>query len=45
MKDLLNHQKMLLALRWLRSNPRESFTVAARLYFIEQENSVCKAWL
>jgi hypothetical protein len=44
-KDLPNHQKMLLALQWLRSNPRESPTVAARLHFIEQENSVRKAWL
>jgi hypothetical protein len=44
-KDLPNHQKMLLALQWLRSNPRESPTVAARLYFIKQEDSVRKAWL
>jgi hypothetical protein len=42
-KDLPNHQKMLLALQWLRNNPRESLTVAARFYFIEQENSVRKA--
>jgi hypothetical protein len=44
-KDLPNHQKMLLALQWLHSNPRESPTVVARLHFIEQENSVRKAWL
>jgi hypothetical protein len=42
-KDLPNHQKMLLALQWLRNNPRESLTVTARLYFIKQEDSVRKA--
>jgi hypothetical protein len=42
-KDLPNHQKMLLALQWLCNNPRESLTVVARLYFIKQKDSVRKA--
>jgi hypothetical protein len=44
-KDLSIDQKIKLALQWLRDNPRESATVAARLYYIEKEDSVRKAWL
>ena len=44
-KDLLDNQRMQLALQWLRDNPRESATVAARLYFIKKEDSVRKVWL
>jgi hypothetical protein len=36
---------MKLALEWLRENPTEKPSTAARLYHIKQEDSVRKAWL
>ena len=36
---------MKLALQWLRENPHERSTTAARIYHIQKTDSVRKAWL
>jgi hypothetical protein len=41
--DLLDKDKMKLALDWLSENPREKPSTAARLYHIKNEDSVQKA--
>jgi hypothetical protein len=43
-RDLPAKEKMKLALEWLRGNPTESPTTAARIYHIEKEDSVLRAW-
>ena len=37
--------KMNTALQWLFDNPTEASTTAARLHYIEHEDSVRKVWL
>ena len=44
-RDLPLKDRMKLALQWLRENPTESPTTAARLYHIEKEGSVRTAWM
>jgi hypothetical protein len=43
-RALPDKDKMKLALEWLCSNPTESLTAAARIYHIEKEKSVQRAW-
>jgi hypothetical protein len=43
-RDLPDKEKMQLALQWLRENPTESATTAARCHFIEKEGSLRTAW-
>ena len=43
--DLPDQDKMKLALEFLRENPHEKPSTAARLYHIVKEDSVRKAWL
>ena len=44
-RDLPDQDKMKLALEFLRENPHEKPSTAARLYYIVKEDSVRKAWL
>jgi hypothetical protein len=43
-RDLPQKDKLQLALQFLRDNPKEKSSTAARLYHIEKEGSVQKAW-
>jgi hypothetical protein len=42
-RDMPNQDKLILALEWLRENPTEKATTAARLFNIEKEDTVPKA--
>jgi len=44
-RDLPNRDKIKLALEFLHENPSETPTTAARLFHLEKEDSVRKAWL
>src|SRR5271155_5499151 len=44
-RDLPTQDKLKLAIQWLRENPTEKATTAARLFHIAKEDSVRKAWL
>ena len=44
-RDLPEKEKLKLALEFLRQNPNEKPSTAARLYDIKKENSVQKAWV
>ena len=44
LQDLPAKEKMQLALQWLRENPTESATTAARCHFIKKEASLRTAW-
>ena len=43
-RNQLDNIKMQHALDWLRENPTEKLTTAARLHFITNEQSVQQAW-
>jgi DDE superfamily endonuclease len=43
-RDIPNKDKMQLALQWLRENPTETPTTAARCHGITRERSVRQAW-
>ena len=43
LQDLPEKEKMKQALQWLRENPEETPTTAARAYNIKKEDSVKKA--
>jgi hypothetical protein len=43
--DLPEKERLKLALKFLRQNPGEKPSTAARLYHIKKENSVQKAWV
>ena len=45
LRDLSEKDKIKLALEWLHENPDEKPATAARVYHIEKENSVQKAWV
>ena len=44
LRDLPDKEKIKKAIQWLRENPEESPTTAARICHIEKEDSVKKAW-
>jgi len=44
LRDLPSKDKMKQAIQWLRENPDEAPTTAARIYNIKKEKSVIKAW-
>ena len=44
-RDLPLNDRFKLALQWLRDNPTESATTAARCFYITKEDSLRKAWL
>src|SRR5271163_2108139 len=44
LRDLPEKEKMKQAIQWLRENPDEAPTTAARIYDIKKEKSVIKAW-
>jgi hypothetical protein len=44
-RDLPEKEKLKLALEFLRQNPSEKPSTAARLYHIKKENLVQKAWV
>jgi RNA polymerase-interacting CarD/CdnL/TRCF family regulator len=44
LRDLPSKDKMKQAIQWLRENPDEAPTAAARIYNIKKEKSVIKAW-
>jgi hypothetical protein len=44
-QKLPDHEKIKLAIQWLREHPDEKSTTAARLWHITNEDSVRKAWL
>jgi hypothetical protein len=43
-RDLPEKDKTRLALEWLRENPSETPTTAARIYHLEKPNSLFRAW-
>jgi hypothetical protein len=43
-RNLPNEDKMRLALQWLRENPTETTTTAARCHSIANEHYVRQAW-
>ena len=44
LRDLPEKEKMKQAIQWLRENPEETPTTAARVCNIKKEDSVKKAW-
>src|SRR5882672_4456723 len=44
LQDLPDHDKLNLAIEWLRENPDEKPTTAARIYGIKKEDTLRKRW-